>query len=403
MKKIGNIPFSLGDFEQIFQALPTPFLIILPDDPNFTIAEANDAYLDTTFTTRDQIVGKPLFTVFPDNPDDPGANGVLNLSASLRQVISTQQPHRMEAQKYDIRNHATGEFLIRFWNAVNIPVVEHGNILYIVHHVQDITDNILVEQANALRDANAMLEKSNRDLEQFAYVASHDLQEPLRKVKAFGDMLKNRYMEVIGSEGADLIGRMQSATDRMQTLIDDLLSYSRVSSRRQTFQEIDLNKLVSEVIDDLDTAIKSKNATIKVDKLQPVQGDAGQLRQMFQNLISNALKFTRPDVPPVISISSSLDIGLDTGFDLPEKQAKKLFQLIEVRDNGIGFEQQYAEKIFGIFQRLHGRTEYAGSGVGLSIVKKVVEQHQGHIRAESTLNEGASFKMIFPVVRPAVG
>jgi light-regulated signal transduction histidine kinase (bacteriophytochrome) len=147
---------------------------------------------------------------------------------------------------------------------------------------------------------------------------------------------------------------------------------------------------------DLDAVIKEKAAKIDSEPLLPIEGDPVQIRQLFQNLLSNAIKFSKKDVPPEIQITSTLTIGLDSGFELPEKQKKKLFQLIIVSDNGIGFEQQYAEKIFKVFQRLHGMAEYKGTGVGLSIVQKVVENHNGYIKAESELGEGATFKILLP-------
>lgn len=252
------------------------------------------------------------------------------------------------------------------------------------------------ERTKDLMQANANLERSNRELEKFAYVASHDLQEPLRKIKAFGDILKNRYREALSKEGADMIDRMQSASERMGNLIEDLLIFSRVSSKPVRHEEINLKNVISEVLMDLETAINDKKAIIKISNLSPLSADSLQLRQMFQNLIGNSLKFAKNDVTPEIIISSKIITGKDAGMEIPDAERNKIFQLIEIKDNGIGFEQQYADKIFQIFQRLHGRMEYSGSGIGLSIVQKVIENHHGYIVAEGVPDKGATFKILLP-------
>lgn len=252
------------------------------------------------------------------------------------------------------------------------------------------------ERTKELLEANAKLAVSNQELEQFAYVASHDLQEPLRKIQAFGDILNNRYKEQLEESGRDMIGRMQSAADRMKVLIEDLLAYSRVS-RKVEMEVLDPNKIISEVMSDLYTAIMEKKAKVNIDRLEPITGNALHLRQLFQNLIGNALKFTREGITPEINVTSQIVEGENSGFSLPSDKRYARYQLIEITDNGIGFEQQYAEKIFQMFQRLHGRTEYAGSGVGLSIVQKVVENHHGHILAIGQPGEGATFRILLPV------
>ncbi|WP_192579083.1 PAS domain-containing protein [Fibrisoma limi] len=238
------------------------------------------------------------------------------------------------------------------------------------------------------------LKRSNANLEQFAYVASHDLQEPLRKVITFGDVLQSQYAGQLSESGADIVRRMQSAAQRMQTLIRDLLAYSRVANKRDTFREVNLNQVISEVVSDLDTTIHSKKAVLQVGSLPTIQGDELQLRQLFQNLLSNALKFSKPDVQPLITISSRLVAAQE--IDQLTVATSQKFAEITVADNGIGFEQAYAERIFQLFQRLHTRSNYSGTGIGLSIVEKVVENHRGIIRAEGRLGQGASFVILFP-------
>ena len=244
------------------------------------------------------------------------------------------------------------------------------------------------------------LQRSNKNLEQFAYVASHDLQEPLRKIQAFGDILQTQYASVIGDTGADMIHRMQSAANRMQVLIKDVLAYSRIATKRETVEPVDLNQVVGEMLTDIETAITDKQATVTVDPLPTVRGDAAQLRQLFQNLISNALKFTKTEptaAPPAITITTRRVCGRDVpGMTLPPADADRSFHLIEIIDNGIGFDPHQAERIFEVFQRLHSRSEYQGTGIGLAIVQKVVENHSGYIMAEGRPGKGATFRLVLP-------
>lgn len=249
-----------------------------------------------------------------------------------------------------------------------------------------------------LEEHVAELRGSNANLEQFAYIASHDLQEPLRKVKSFGDMLQSRYGEALGSGGADLIARMQSAAARMSTLIEDLLTYSRASVKPADMQVVDANKVLDGVLFDLERVIHTKKAIIRRDKLQPIVGQATQIGQIFLNLIGNALKFHAPGSTPEISISSTVVTGKEAGIWTAESEADKRFQQIRVADNGIGFDITYRDRIFQIFQRLNTRSDYAGSGVGLSIVKKVVENHGGYIDAVSEPGKGATFTVLLPMV-----
>ena len=250
-----------------------------------------------------------------------------------------------------------------------------------------------------LENSVADLQRSNKNLEQFAYVASHDLQEPLRKIQAFGDILQSQYTPLIGEGGADIIGRMQSAAARMQVLIKDVLAYSRIAARRETVIPVDLNKVMRDVLTDIETAIGEKQAQVTVSLLPTVRGDAAQLRQLFQNLISNALKFTKTGQAssPIITVNSQQVSGRNMpGMTLPPADADRSFYLIEVADNGIGFDPRQAERIFQVFQRLHNRSEYQGTGIGLAIVQKVVENHHGYIVAEGRLGEGATFRVALP-------
>jgi signal transduction histidine kinase len=269
----------------------------------------------------------------------------------------------------------------------------YDGFLIVVH---DIT--IQKKQAEALRLMNQELVRSNESLQQFAYVASHDLQEPLRKILSFGDIVQNQYAPQLGEQGADYIGRMQSAAGRMQVLIRDILIYSRLTRQPQLFKTVDTQALIEGVLADLETSVDEKQAVVTVSQTDPLTGDELQLRQLFQNLISNALKFTRPGSVPHITISCRTVTGSETNMALPVDALTKRFSLIDVTDNGIGFEPQYATRIFQVFQRLHGRTnQYGGTGIGLAIVQKVVDAHNGYIQAEGRPGDGATFRVLLPI------
>lgn len=240
------------------------------------------------------------------------------------------------------------------------------------------------------RELNAFTEKlarSNRELESFASIASHDLQEPLRKVQAFGDRLKNRYSEKLDETARDYIARMQSATARMQTLINDLLAYSRVATRVEPFRPVNLHTIAREVVSDLEARIERTGGRVEIGELPVIEADPTQMRQVLQNLIGNGLKFHKPDTPPVVSVSSEAVRGADGEITAWQ---------IRVEDNGIGFDEKYLEKIFAIFQRLHGQREYEGTGIGLAVVRRVIERHGGHITARSQPNQGATFILTLP-------
>jgi PAS domain S-box-containing protein len=233
-----------------------------------------------------------------------------------------------------------------------------------------------------LRSAMTRLEQSNRELEDFAYVASHDLQEPLRKIQAFGDLLKSKHAAALDAQARDYIERMQSAANRMQVLINDLLSFSRVTTKAQPFVRVDLGQVASEVVRDLELRIHQSGGRIEVGPMPVIDADPTQMRQLLQNLAGNALKFHNPDVPPVVQIHGEVVNGRCQ---------------ITVADNGIGFEEKHADRIFTMFERLHARAKYEGTGIGLAICRKIAERHGGEIRAHGRPGEGATFVVTLPV------
>ncbi|HEY0653847.1 MAG TPA: ATP-binding protein [Chryseosolibacter sp.] len=240
----------------------------------------------------------------------------------------------------------------------------------------------LFENQSELQQKVIELNRSNYELEQFAHLASHDLQEPLRKLFFYTDVLKKKYNANLDSSGHAMLNNMTLAAGRMKELISDLLSYSQLQQQKLKFESVDLNQTISEILKDLDMVIKEKRAIVNVGNLPVLNGNTLRLRQLFTNLISNALKYSKKDIPPVIEVTASIE---DDGI------------VIKVKDNGIGFEEQYREKIFGLFERLHTRDQIPGTGIGLSICKRIVELHNGSIEADSVPNEYAIFSVTLPV------
>jgi PAS domain S-box-containing protein len=235
---------------------------------------------------------------------------------------------------------------------------------------------------NEMRSFTKRLQQSNRELEDFAYVASHDLQEPLRKIQAFADLLKSKHADSVSPQARDYLDRMQSAAKRMQVLINDLLSFSRITTKAQPFAAVDLAQIAHDVAKDLEVRAHESGGRIDIGELPTIDADPLQMRQLLQNLAANALKFHRPDVPPVVSINGT--IGSDGCCR------------ITVADNGIGFEDKYADRIFTMFERLHARAKYEGTGIGLAICRKIAQRHGGDIAATSSPDEGATFTVTIP-------
>ncbi|KAA0993652.1 hybrid sensor histidine kinase/response regulator [Dyadobacter aurulentus] len=284
-----------------------------------------------------------------------------------------------------------------------IPVFQHGEIIRWVGTFTDIHQqkiaNELLEHKVELRtrellDKNSELEITNHELQQFAWVVSHDLKEPLRKIQTFSHLLKDKYLSD-NTEATSYLNRSINSSARMSRLISDLLDYSRLSVKA-FFQPTDLNMLISELLLDFDEVIAEKNAMVQVDKLPVVDTIPSQIRQVFQNLISNALKFSKKDVTPVIRIKADLIAGKDVSA---EPSADGVFCRITIADNGIGFDEKFLDRIFVIFQRLNNLSSYEGTGIGLAIAKKIMDKHNGLISAQSTENEGAKFILIMPLVQ----
>jgi two-component system sensor kinase FixL len=323
--------------------------------------------------SAEEMVGRPIWDFMA--PEDREKT-----RAGLLQRIADEQPLVPLEREYKRRDGTSVIMEIhqkRIRDAAGRPTGLRTFLLDITQRKRaEIT---LVEQANKLA-------QSNTELEHFAYVASHDLQEPLRKIQAFGDRLKTKYQESLGPEGLDYLTRMQNAAARMQILIQDLLSLSRVASNSKPFTPVDLGDVIRTVVSDLEMRINDAGGRIEIGSLPVILGDRGQMAQLFQNLIGNGVKFRKPGEDPVVKIDSLVH---------PLASGAAGWR-ITVEDNGIGFDEKYRDRIFQIFQRLHGRNEYEGTGIGLAICRKIVDRHGGAITANSAPGTGARFVITLP-------
>ena len=313
----------------------------------------------------EELVGKPENEIFVSDQDNREG-----LSADERIL------HRKDGSRFPV------EF-------VKTPINENGRTVGSVVVFKDITERKRVQDSLARKAAE--LARSNAELEQFAFVASHDLQEPLRKIQAFGDRLKVRCQSVESADIQDYLERMQSAAARMRNLINDLLAFSRVIRSSEPFVPVDLNQITKEVLGDLEVRIEKSGARVEFDTLPTIEADPLQMRQLMLNLLSNALKFQSSGAIPLIRITATTLTPIAT---------EPLCEL-RVQDNGIGFDEKYMDKIFAVFQRLHGRTEYEGTGVGLAVCRRIVDRHHGTITARSEPGKGATFIVTVPVKQAA--
>ncbi len=332
---------------------------------DFRMDTANQAVIQSLGYTPEELVGVRLLDMFPENVE----SGLFDV---YTRVTDTGQSERT-VQYYTDDKGLDGWFEVQaVKQGVDGVVVTFMNITEAKRHEKH-------------------LQRSNDSLQDFAYVASHDLQEPLRKVQSFSNLLAIQYSDQLGAKGLDLLVRMQSATERMQQFIRDLLTFSRLNAQPLSFQQIDLNNLLTDVLSDLETTIESKQAVLHITPLPTINGDALQLRQLFQNLLSNSLKFMDPNRKPHIQI-----VPVAVGNRNFPRNGTGSFHAIQILDNGIGFDEQYSDRIFTAFQRLHNRSQYEGTGIGLAIVKRVVELHKGLITATSEPGKGSAFTVYLP-------
>jgi PAS domain S-box-containing protein len=384
-------------FRTLFNSLPGLYLVLSPD---LEIVAASDAYLEATMTRREEIVGRKVFEVFPDNPDDPKATGVSNLHASLRRVLNKGKSDVMPIQRYDIRG-ANGEYEVRYWSPVNSPLLgADKNVEYVIHRVEDVTQFVqqkespaqgeshnrmeaeIYHSAQVVQATNQQLQAANAELEAFSYSVSHDLRAPLRHIDGFADLLMKHGGSSLDDKGRRYIKTISDSAKRMGALIDDLLVFSRIGRAEMHQRKVDLNSLSDEVISDLRVETQGRNVEWKRQGLPVVIGDPALLRQVLVNLFSNAVKYTRPRDPAVIEL----------GFETSSSEFT-----FYIRDNGVGFDMAYVNKLFGVFHRLHRGDEFEGTGIGLANVQRIIRRHGGRTWAEGKVGEGATFYFSLPI------
>jgi PAS domain S-box-containing protein len=377
--------------------------------PDMVIETPNEPMLKF-WGKGNSVIGKPLKEAVPELVGQPFL-GILD------EVYRTGEAYHAYGTPADLI--IDGVMRTVYFDFTYKPIIDkNGKVFAIMDMAVDVTAQVMaakevkeseeryrqladeleqrVEQRTTeLNLANQELTDSNSNLEQFAYAASHDMQEPLRKIQSFSSRLQSQYSDALDENGSFMLNRIQDAARRMSLLIDDLLTYSRLSNRMGDFEIVDLNKIIAEVTSDLEIGIQEQNASIETHNLSVVHGHPRQLVQLFQNLISNAIKYRKPDVSPVISITETHP-DQEALSGIPYLLRNRGYSKITIQDNGIGFDEKYVERIFQMFQRLHGKSEYSGSGIGLASCKKVVQNHNGYITAQSVPGEGSSFIIYLP-------
>jgi PAS domain S-box-containing protein len=344
---------------------------------------------DLGVKSPEEMKGKSDFDFFPPEL-------AAQFYADEQKIIETGQPVYNQEQHKSRPGDKSGK---KYWS-VSTKVLwrdDQGAVLGTVGVTRDIHQMKLAQEAlrqseDKLRQFTVQLERSNRELQDFAYVASHDLQEPLRKIVVFGERLKEKNGPTMGPDALDYLDRMQKAAARMQILINDLLTFSRVTTKAQPFASVNLAEVASGVVDDLEGRIELVKGRVEVGALPVIDAEPLQMRQLLQNLIGNALKFRRPEEPPLVKVEAQI-------IPDPAAPENKLCRLT-VSDNCIGFDEKYLDRIFNVFQRLHTRNEYEGTGMGLAIVRKIALYHGGDITAKSKLGEGSTFILTIPAAHP---
>ncbi len=362
-----QLKHSLKLLQTLMDSIPDS--IYFKDEQN-RFVKVNKAKAEHSKTTVEDMVGKTDFDFFP--ADQAGS-----AFEDDSEIVKTGLQIKDKVEKL---THVDGS--VRWLSVTKIPWLdENEKIIGSIGISRDITRHKTDEEE--LRKNTLELQRSNQELQDFANVASHDLQEPLRKIVAFGDRIQSKYYEVLDENGRDYLNRMKKAASRMQQLIEDLLLFSRVTTKAHPFEPTDLSTVIKDVLNDLEERLLRTKGTVAVEELCTVEADRMQMRQLFQNLLSNSLKYHKKDVSPFVTIKTD---SADEGFCR-----------IVVSDNGIGFDEKYLNRIFKPFQRLHGRDMYEGTGMGLAICSKIVNRHNGELTAVSSSGKGTTFKVTLPL------
>jgi signal transduction histidine kinase len=399
---------------RLFNQAPIAIALLEGPDYRIKLANINMYRLWKLPEDHESVIGRPVFEAFPSITG-------MGLEELLADVRRTGQPTRGVEAPYTSPDNQ-----IAYVDFVYAPVYDEKETMDIVVMATEVTQQVLARRQlkeneeryrrmaeelaarneelaisnRNLEEANSLLIRSNESLQRFAYVASHDLQEPLRKIQSFGDMLESQYAGQLG-EGMDFLQRMRLAAGRMSMLIKDLLNFSRVAAQRNSNEPVGLGEVVTQVLDVLELAIAEAGARIQVDALPTVNGDSTQLEQLFQNLIGNALKFRRAGVACHIRISSQPIAYNELPPSIIPLRRTPCYERITIADNGIGFDEKYLDRIFQVFQRLHSRPQYPGTGIGLAICEKVVTNHGGVLTASSEPGQGSTFIIYLPALEPS--
>jgi PAS domain S-box-containing protein len=364
-----NAPATLGDtqFRQLLEAAPDAIVIVGPQGDILLVNRMTEAMFGYS---RDELIGQAVEILLPARFREGHYKHRDNYIENAH-----TRPMGSGLELFACRKDGT-EFPVEISLS---PLQSHSGML-VTSVVRDITERKQAQKE--LEHHAAELERSNAELEQFAYVASHDLQEPLRMITSYSQLLERRYKDKLDGDALEFIDYVVDGAKRMQELINDLLAYSRVGTRGREFEPVDMEAVYNRVLGNLQVAIEEHRAEVSHDPLPTVMADGLQLVQLMQNLIGNAIKF-HGDAPPKVHVSA---------------QTQNQEVLFCVCDQGIGFEPQYAERIFQVFQRLHGKSRYPGTGIGLAICKKIIERHGGRIWVESQPGTGSKFYFTLPLV-----
>ena len=374
---------SERNFRNLVMQAPVGICIIKGDD--LLVELVNDSFLDASNKTREELLNKPLTDVFPEASNQ-------GFDILLKKVLQTGIPYF--GKEYEILQQKNGESSKAYADFTFQPLHEpDGSISRIMTLSFDVTDKVLArkklqeneeELQRRVSERTAELEEKNKALEEFTYVSSHDLQEPIRKIRMFMDLVKTAEYSSFKDSSRHRFNKIEESVDRMSTSLKDLLNFASLNKEVKK-ETVDLNNILRNVLDDLELMINEKNAVLDISELPTIEAVPVQMNQLFYNLLINSLKFSREGVIPHITIKYERLEGNSNAF------------IITIADNGIGFEQEKEEKIFGMFQRLHTRDKYDGTGIGLALCKKVVENHDGKIWARSTPGEGAAFHIMLPL------
>lgn len=438
-------------YQPVFRTHPSLCVILNTDAPVFTIVDASDAYLRATMRRREEIVGRGMLTIFPDMPDSPDTDQRSKTLASLVQLMETGLPCQLPLQTQNLHQPVgTGQSGTRQWLPSFFPVFDaRGAICNILYVAEDVTEKALAgkkgqktrypaeveelfifshqERISLILDAmlrytkmdfsqriavsehrdeldaivvglnslidelesyvdrlqrvNRELQYANKELDSFSYSVSHDLRAPLRAIMGYSQVLMEDYRQQLDDEGRQTIDTIVRNTSRMSNLIDDLLIFSRVGKQSLTKVQLDMNHIFRSAIRELMDHTTEKRTEIHMDELHPVEGDGSMMKQVATNLISNAMKYSGKKEKTVIHIHSRL---------------KNDAVVYSVKDNGVGFDMKYYDKLFGVFQRLHSGSEFEGTGVGLALVQRIIRKHHGEIWAEALPEQGATFWFSLP-------